>query len=586
LIIAQPDFPENGEVYINDIVPRVDIFIDPDSLDLMYEDVESFHEFPAVFIFNNGNVQDTVENIGFRLRGNTSRYSQKKSFKVSFNTFEPGRKYMGLEKMNLNGEHNDPSIIRSKLCWDVLRKLEIPAPRSNHVEVYINENYYGLYINVEHIDEEFVDSRFDNSDGNLYKCLWPASLEYRGSNPDSYKFEQGDRRTYDLKTNVEEDDYSDIAEFIAVLTQTSNEDFQCEIEKVFNVNDYLKVMAYDILYSNWDGYIYNKNNFYLYHNIETGKFEWIPYDLDNTFGIDWMNIDWGTRDIYDWGPGDDRPLFDRLMSNQKYRDQYSYYVNLILAEFFNPVTYFAEIDQIRDMIYPYVIDDSYYPRDYGYTPQDFLDSYNFPLGGHVKYGLKEYIQTRYNSALAQLDLNNIYPIVKYINHNFPALDEEVFFSAYVEDDDASIAVECKYWIDEEGPFFTAMYDDGEHNDGDAGDRIYAGSHEGLDSPGVFEFQIMATDNISQTTLLPCESIKLHVGAYNGPMLYINEFMADNDSYIADEHGEFDDWIEVYNGGDVPVWLGDMFLSDNIDRPDKWQMPDHQLAPGAFVLQIK
>ena len=34
--------------------------------------------------------------------------------------------------------------------------MNIPAPRSNHVKVYINDNYYGLYINVEHIDEEFI----------------------------------------------------------------------------------------------------------------------------------------------------------------------------------------------------------------------------------------------------------------------------------------------------------------------------------------------------------------------------------------------------------------------------------------------
>ena len=315
---SQPSLPDSGEVFIDELVPRVDIFIDPDTLDWIYENVESYEEFHAVFVFSNGNIVDTTENVGFRLRGNTSRYSAKKSFKVSFNTFDPGRKWYGLEKLNLNGEHNDPSIIRSKLCWDLLTEMEVPGARSNHVEVYINNDYYGLYLNVEHIDEEFVKDRFGNNDGNLYKCLWPADLTYLGSDPDLYKFTVGDRRAYELKTNEEEDNYSDIAHFIDVLNNTPDDQFICELDKIFNIYDYLKIIAVDIFTGNWDGYIYNKNNFYLYHNTETGKFEYIPYDLDNTYGIDWIGRDWGERDIYDWQQHGDnyRPLYERIIDNE------------------------------------------------------------------------------------------------------------------------------------------------------------------------------------------------------------------------------------------------------------------------------
>jgi spore coat protein H len=281
-VTSQPEFPEDDPVFIDEVVPRVDIFINPDTLDWIYANVESYQEFHAIFVFNNGTIIDTMNDVGFRLRGNTSRYSQKKSFKVSFNTFETGRTWHGLEKLNLNGEHNDPSVARAKFCWDLLRQFEIPAPRSNHVQVYINNNYYGLYISTEHIDEEFVDSRFGNKNGNLYKCLWPADLNYLGSNPELYKVTIGDRRVYDLRTNTEEDDYSDIAHFIDVLNNTPDNEFICEIEKVFNLDDYLKIIAIDIFTGNWDGYIYNKNNFYLYQNTATGKFEYIPYDLDNT----------------------------------------------------------------------------------------------------------------------------------------------------------------------------------------------------------------------------------------------------------------------------------------------------------------
>ena len=80
------------------------------------------------------------------------------------------------------------------------------------MEVYINDRYYGLYINTEHVDEEFVESRFGNNMGNLYKCLYPADLNYLGSNPEDYK-----NNGYTLKTNTEQDDFTDLINFISVL---------------------------------------------------------------------------------------------------------------------------------------------------------------------------------------------------------------------------------------------------------------------------------------------------------------------------------------------------------------------------------
>ncbi|HRH34717.1 MAG TPA: hypothetical protein PKY12_06640, partial [Catalimonadaceae bacterium] len=71
------------------------IEMDPDSVIWLYQNVLSTKYLKADFIFRDGQFSDTVRNVGFRLRGNTSRYAQKKSFKVSFNTFVSGRKYQG-----------------------------------------------------------------------------------------------------------------------------------------------------------------------------------------------------------------------------------------------------------------------------------------------------------------------------------------------------------------------------------------------------------------------------------------------------------------------------------------------------------
>lgn len=582
---AQPGLPENGQLYVDTLVPRIDITIEPDTLEWLYqyENLESDIEFSSEFVFDNGNIRDTIYPVGFRLRGNTSRYSQKKSFKVSFNRFIKGGKYYGVEKLNLNGEHNDPSVIRSKVGWDLLRNRNIPAPRSNHVQVYINGDYYGLYISVEHIDEEFIKSRFRYNDGNLFKCLWPADLNYLGDDPDLYKFESGGRRAYELKINKEADDYSDFAHFIDILNNTPDGELYCKLDEVFNVNDYLKVIALDILSGNWDGYIYNKNNFYVYHNTATGKFEYIPYDIDNTFGIDWFDRDWGTRNIYDWQQHGDqyRPLYERLMDLQEFRDQYTYYSKQLLQNLdFDSLK--SAISARRDMIFPYVTDDPYYPKDYGYTPQDFLDSYNQALGNHVKYGLFPFIQTRISSTANQLEPTQMNPVIKYISHHRQSATD-LLINAYAEVGANPAMVETKYAFNGGETKYANMFDDGKHEDGEAGDLMYGVLIKNIPDNTSLTYQIKVTDAINKTSTLPCIPVFIHGTGGENPALFINEFMASNDMTIADEHGDYNDWIEVYNSEIETVWLGNLFLTDNLEQPGKWQMPDAYIQSGEFLL---
>lgn len=265
-------------IYADSTFAKIYITIDSDSPAqlLLPEHAESDHEYPATFRYESEMIRQTLENVGFRLRGNTSCYSQKKSFKVSFSTFEKGRKFYGLEKLNLNGEHNDPSIIRSKLCWELFTKTGIPASRANHVMLYVNNEYFGLYINVEHVDENFVLSRFDNNSGNLYKCLRPADLVYLGDDPELYKQKYYGRRAYELKIN-DGGDYSDLAFFIKILNLTPADSFRLKFEAIFNINSFLKAMTVDVMTGSWDDYWFWKNNYYLYHNSKTDKFEFIPY---------------------------------------------------------------------------------------------------------------------------------------------------------------------------------------------------------------------------------------------------------------------------------------------------------------------
>jgi len=561
--------PKRGEVFQDHTVPRIDIRLHPDSLNQLIRlgSQGDNHHYLSTVIFDNGTVVDTVERVGVRLRGNTSRGSQKKSFKLSFNTYEPGRKFYGLEKMNINGEHNDPSIIRSKLAWDILRKMDIPAPRANHVRLYINNQYIGLYINVEHIDEEFAQSRFGSQDGNLYKCTFPATLEYLGNDPDLYKQEQWEKRPYELKTNTDLDDYSDLAHFIDVLNNTPIEDLECALEKVFNVDSYLKIIAFEMLSAHWDGPIYLKNNFYLYNDPITNKFELIPFDLDNTFGIDWFIGDLATRNLYNWKPeGEARPLYTRIMSLPTYRDRFSFYTQQLLEEIFNPTELHPYLDSLKTQIDPYIAGDSFRGRDYGWDVEDYHTSFEEAIGQHVTYGLKPYIIERYESALGQLELVDIAPIISSIQPPLALINTPFSFSAKVIDDKEVSLVELCYAMGAEEAYNCLPME--LINDPNTFRATLEGSNEAI------------TIQIQQYP--SCGSFSLTIQQRTLP-LYINEIQARNTTTLSDEAGEFDDWIELYNAGEESIDLSNIFLSDNEERPDKWQFPTVSIPAKSFLL---
>ncbi len=64
-------------------------------------------------------------------------------------------------------------------------------------------------------------------------------------------------------------------------------------------------------------------------------------------------------------------------------------------------------------------------------------------------------------------------------------------------------------------------------------------------------------------------------------IVINEASNRNYSTIADEDGEFKDWIELFNSGDEEVSLLNYSLSDDISNLAKWSFPNIVLMPGEF-----
>ena len=416
-------YPKPGTIFDRKL-HSIQLWIHPDSLSqmLLKENWYSDHSYPAMFIYDN---EDTLHKVGMRLKGNTSRAANRKGFRIEFDEFAQ-QSFQGLKKFNINGNHNDPSMSREYLAAHAMNQAYNPSIRGNHVRLYINGQYYGVRHNSEFIDKTFVQSRFGDNTGNLYKCSWPADLTWKGSAQQTYKdILNGTDRAYDLKTNETADDYTDLVNFINAINNSPTDSFVPRIERLFDVQAYLKTLAMEVLIGHWDNYFANKNNYWLYHNMKTGKFVYLPYDMDNTFGIQWGFSDINTRNIHNWGnkAGSAAPLTYKLFALPQYKRMYEFYIREHLKDPFQTDSLYKELDYIASLIDTSMKKDPFYdgtaPSDYGFTYNDWKASYSQSWGNHVSYGIKPYIGARTNSAYQQMIFATIQQPTEWKQHVYP-----------------------------------------------------------------------------------------------------------------------------------------------------------------------
>ncbi len=85
-----------------------------------------------------------------------------------------------------------------------------------------------------------------------------------------------------------------------------------------------------------------------------------------------------------------------------------------------------------------------------------------------------------------------------------------------------------------------------------------------------------------TLLLRCTPVG--PGGAAAPGIVVNEFMAANgDGGPTDEHGDPDDWVELFNTSDAVIDLQGYYLSDDSLQLHAYSLPDTQLPPGGYLL---
>src|SRR5437588_4188912 len=64
---------------------------------------------------------------------------------------------------------------------------------------------------------------------------------------------------------------------------------------------------------------------------------------------------------------------------------------------------------------------------------------------------------------------------------------------------------------------------------------------------------------------------------------ISEFMADNKKTLADENGQFPDWVEIYNTSASTVNLNGWSLTDDPTHQARWFFPATNLTAKGFLI---
>jgi spore coat protein CotH len=353
----------------------------------------------------------TFDSVGVRLKGNSSynHPGNKKSFKIDFNEFVSGQNYDGLKKLNFSNGFKDPSCMREKVFYDVCQAAEVPAPRSSFANVAYNGTAWGFYTVVEQIDDQFLDWRILDDDGNLFKAgdnftVGPggggaeADLMYYGALQSSYE------ERYELKTNEDVNDWTDLIDFIEFINNSSDAEFESGISSHLELTEYLRSAALDNLFSNLDSYTGSARNYYLYHNMTTDRWEWIKWDGNESFGSYTNGVNGMTTLALDYHNAD-RPLLERIFSIEALYDQYLSEVCDLTENLFNSNYMDARIDQVKTLIQASVYADAnkmYSNAEFDTNIESNISGGPGP-GGGTTYGLKPFVSQKSDYVAGVLD---------------------------------------------------------------------------------------------------------------------------------------------------------------------------------------
>lgn len=520
----------------------------------------------------NGEFYDSV---GVAFKGN-STYSPdnlKNPLNISLDHILD-QSFQGYTTFKLSNGAKDPSFVREVLSYEIARDY-MDVPLSNYAKVMINGNYYGLFASSESINGDYHERRLFCDDDNVrFKCnpvsimAGGSSLEYLGTDSTNYY------DFYELKSDF---GWAELIDFTFELQSDIG-----SIENHLDVDRAIWMLAFNSVLVNLDSYTGPfQQNYYLILD-QSDRFLPITWDLNQSLGsfsmIETGGGPPGPTDLEDLTDMDiflrlgdtEFPLINQLLSVPRYRRMYVAHVKTMVEEHFADGSYYDRAEEIQDII----------ETEVGAEPNGFYTVTQFnnnldesitgggPGGGIV--GISELMDARVDYLENLDEFGHTAPVISSIESSpaNPIAFNSVTITAAITD--ANYAY-LGYRNDIEDPFDKVeMFDDGMHGDGAAGDNIYGGSIT-LEARDV-QFYIYA-DNDLAGKFSPERAEHEFYDLIIGSDVVINELMPLNNT-IADQDGEFDDWIELYNRTASSIDLSGYYLSDSpTGEPLMWEIPE-------------
>ncbi|MGG5252850.1 CotH kinase family protein [Neobacillus sp. SM06] len=327
-------------------IPQYYLYIHPMDLKELKSDIWIDEPVPASLKYGKKKVE-----IDLAYRGSHIRKFKKKSYHITF--YKP-KVFTGVHEIHLNAEYKDPSLIRNKLSLDFFADIGTLSPASQHVQLFINGHNEGVYLLLESVDEYFLKKRnlpngsifYAVDDDANFSLISPIEKTTKNQLDSGYERKVG-----------QQNDSQKLANFVYKLNTATKAEFEHVIQKLLDIDKYLRWLAGVVCTQNYDGFVHN---YALYQNNETGLFEIIPWDYDATWGRDIhgdvMEFDYVRAQGFN-------TLTARLLGVSSFRRQYGNILKAILEEQFTVDTMTAKVEKMHNLLRPFVAQDPYIQKN-------------------------------------------------------------------------------------------------------------------------------------------------------------------------------------------------------------------------------
>ena len=306
-------------------------------LELSDSAIQQLHEDPKHYVratFREGD--DVYKEVGVRLKGGPGSFrmlegNSKAAFTIKFNHFVKGQRFHGLRRIILNNAVQDPTYMCEYIGYGLFRDAGVPAPRIGYATVAVNQEPYGLYVQVEAVSNDFLKRWYSKTEGNLYEGSFRDVVEWRELDLDSNQGRENRRDLRRLAKSIEKADDNNPWESLADYVDLGN---------------FTRFIALEQLVNHWDGYT-QTNNYRMYYNPETKKFEFFPHGADQLFQDVRGNIFRDQRGI----------LSRALVQTDSGKQRYCQMMNQLLEQVWDESKIKSRIAETYRLIHPYIVTD-------------------------------------------------------------------------------------------------------------------------------------------------------------------------------------------------------------------------------------